>query len=204
MRAGAPLPRLHAVTDERVARRPDLEQILGALAGTGMDLAAHARGKSLSGLEHYNLAIRLSAHPPIRLYVNDRLDIALVAAASGVQLSGTGLPPEAARRFSRDWWIGRSVHSLDQARAAQAEGADYLMVGPMYHTATHPGSAPLGLATLGAIARLGLPVIAIGGVTPEKVRDLRQAGAYGIAAIRAIWDATDPAGAARTMLEAVG
>jgi thiamine monophosphate synthase len=69
------LPRLHAITDERIARRVDLDDILHALAG--IDMAAHARGHALSGREHYDLSVRLAGRPPVRLFVNYRLDIAL-------------------------------------------------------------------------------------------------------------------------------
>lgn len=196
------LPRLHAITDERIARRVDLDHILDALAG--VEMAAHARGHELSGREHYDLSVRLSARPPVRLFVNDRLDIALAAGAEGVQLSRSGLLPVDARRLAPDWWIGCSVHSRDEARTAKDWGADYLLVGPVYHTTTHPTASPLGLLALGAIVQLGLPVIAIGGVTPERARELAGAGAYGVAAIRAIWDAADPQAAARSLLEAVG
>ncbi len=196
------LPRLHAITDERIARRADLDLLLDDLAG--IELAAHARGRSLSGREHYELAVRLSARPPVRLFVNDRLDVALATRAVGVQLSGSGLQPADARRLVPDCWIGRSVHSLDEARAARDSGADYLLAGPVYHTTTHPAATPLGLGALGDIARLGLPVIAIGGVTPERAQDAARAGAYGVAAIRAIWDAPDPRESARALSEAVG
>jgi thiamine-phosphate diphosphorylase len=196
------LPRLHAITDERIARRADLAEILAAL--TDIPLAAHARGHLLSGREHYELAVRLSARSAVRLFVNDRLDIALAGGAEGVQLSRSGLLPVDARRLAPDWWIGCSVHSPDEARTARDWGADYLLVGPVYHTTTHPTASPLGLEALGAIVQLGLPVIAIGGVTPERARELAGAGAYGVAAIRAIWDAADPQAAARSLLEAVG
>jgi thiamine-phosphate diphosphorylase len=195
------LPRLHAITDERIARRVDLEDILAALAG--VDMAAHARGHALSGREHYELSVRLTRRPPVRLFVNDRLDIALAAGAEGVQLSRSGLLPVDARRLAPDWWIGCSVHSRDEARTARDWGADYLLVGPVYHTTTHPTASPLGLEALGTIVQLGLPVIAIGGVTPERARELAGAGVYGVAAIRAIWDAHDPRDAARSLLEAV-
>lgn len=196
------LPRLHAITDERIARRVDLDDLLDSLAG--IEMAAHARGHALSGREQYDLSVRLSGRPPVRLFVNDRLDIALAAGAEGVQLSHAGLLPVDARRLAPDWWIGCSVHSRDEARTARDWGADYLLVGPVYHTTTHPTASPLGLLALGAIVQLGLPVIAIGGVTPDRAHELAGAGAYGVAAIRAIWDAADPHGAARSLLEAVG
>jgi thiamine-phosphate diphosphorylase len=196
-----PLPRLHAITDERIARRPDLSDVAGELAaGGGAQLVFHARGPSLSGLEHYELALRLSGHRPARLFVNDRLDVALAADADGVQLRTDGLTPEDARRLNPEWWIGLSVHDLEQARAAQAVGADYLLVGPVFATPTHGDRAPLGVERLAAIITLGLPVIAIGGVTPARIPELGAAGAYGAAAIRALWDAADPAATVRGMV----
>ncbi|MGH7700077.1 MAG: thiamine phosphate synthase, partial [Gemmatimonadales bacterium] len=92
----------------------------------------------------------------------------------------------------------------DEARAAQTAGADYLVIGPVYATASHPERAPLGPDGFGALAAVGLPAIAIGGVTVERVPELRAAGAYGVAAIRALWDAPDPAATARAMLAALG
>jgi len=197
----APLPRLHAITDERIARSADLDGLAQQLAaGAGAELAFHARGRALTGLEHYDLAVRLSVYPSTRLFVNDRLDVALAASASGVQLGTGSLDPAHARHLDSGWWIGKSVHDLREALAAQAAGADYLLVGPVYRTATHPGREPLGSGPLAEISALGLPVLAIGGVTPERIRELRAAGAYGVAAIRALWDAPDPEAAARSMV----
>ena len=196
------LPRLHAITDERIARRPDLDSIAQRLTdGGGDQLAVHARGRALSGLEHFDLACRLSAHPPARLIVNDRLDVALAARAAGVQLTRSSLEPRNARALDPAWWIGLSVHDLEEATAARAAAPDYLLVGPAFPTATHPDRPSLGLARLAGIVALGLPVIAIGGVTVERIPDLRRAGVHGVAAIRALWDAGDPADAARRMLE---
>jgi thiamine-phosphate pyrophosphorylase len=197
-----PLPRVHAVTDERVARRADLDRAAADLAaGGGAALAFHARGRALSGAAHYDLAARLAACPPARLFVNDRLDVALATHAAGVQLGRGGLTPADARRLDREWWIGVSVHDLSEAEAARTAGADYLLAGTVFPTASHPERAPLGVSGLAAIAALGLPVVAIGGITPARVAAVRAAGAYGVAAIRALWDAPEPDVAARQMLE---
>jgi thiamine-phosphate diphosphorylase len=197
------LPRLHAITDERIARRQDLDTVAQQLAAGGREhLAFHARGRALSGLEHFELASRLGAHAPTCLFVNDRLDVALAVGAAGVQLGQESFAPEDARRLNSEWWIGKSVHDLREAEAAHAGGADYLLVGPVFPTATHPDRAPLGSARLKQIAGLGLPVIAIGGVTPERIPELlAEAAVHGVAAIRALWHAADPADAARRMLE---
>jgi len=200
-----PVPRLHAITDERIARRADLGAVARQLAAAGgEELAFHARGRTLSGLEHYELAVRLSARPPVRLFVNDRLDIALAAGADGVQLRRDSLDPGHARRLNPAWLIGVSVHDLAQARAACAQRPDYLLVGPVFATATHPDAPPLGVERLAEIVLLGLPVIAVGGVTAERIPELATAGAHGVAAIRALWDSADPAAAARRILERLG
>jgi thiamine-phosphate diphosphorylase len=194
---------LHAITDERIARRPDIDVLARALAdGGGSDLAFHARGRELTGLEHYSLSIQLSNLPSF-LFVNDRLDVALAVPSAGVQLGHGSLPVTAARALNPLWWIGKSVHNLAEAEAARTEGADYLVVGPVFATASHPGRAPLGLERLRAIASAvdGLPVLAIGGITADRVREVRASGAYGVAAIRALWDDVEPAEAARRMRE---
>jgi thiamine-phosphate pyrophosphorylase len=194
---------LHAITDERVARRPDFDTVARALAdGGGADLAFHARGRELTGREHYDLAYHLSTLPSV-LFVNDRLDVALAVPAAGVQLGHGSLPVSAARALNPLWWIGKSVHDLAEAEAARTEGADYLVVGPVFATASHPGRTPLGLAGLEVIAKAadGLPMIAIGGITAARVREVRESGAHGVAAIRALWDDAEPATAARRLRE---
>jgi len=198
-----PLARLHAITDERIARRPDVAAVAAALAqGGGSELAFHARGRELTGLEHYGLAVQLSNLPSF-LFVNDRLDVALAVPTAGVQLGHGSLPVSAARALNPLWWIGKSVHDLAEAEAAKTEGADYLVVGPVFATASHPGRSPLGLAQLRQIVAAAgeVPVIAIGGITAERVRAVRSSGAFGVAAIRALWDDAEPAVAARRMRE---
>lgn len=199
-----PLARLHAITDERIARRPDVDDIARELAqGGGSDLAFHARGRDLTGREHYRLADRLAVQPPARLFVNDRLDVALAVPCAGVQLGRASLPVAAARALNPLWWIGRSVHDLAEAEAARLSGADYLVVGPVFATASHPGRPALGLGKLTSIVATAgdLPVIAIGGITAARAQDVKASGAYGVAAIRALWDDADPAAAARRMRE---
>jgi thiamine-phosphate pyrophosphorylase len=81
-----------------------------------------------------------------------------------------------------------------------AEGADFLVVGSVYPTASHPGRAAAGPALIRAAAALGRPVIAIGGMDAARAVEMREAGAWGVAAIRALWDAADPAAAAMALL----
>jgi thiamine-phosphate diphosphorylase len=95
------------------------------------------------------------------------------------------------------------VHSLDEARAAAEEGASWLVAGHVFATATHPDEEGRGLPFVRAIAAVvDVPIIAIGGVRPEHCATLRQAGAYGLAVIRGIWDAANAERAASDYLSA--
>src|SRR4029077_13357809 len=109
------------------------------------------------------------------------------------------LDPGDARRLDTRWWIGKSVHTQAEAEATHTAGADYLLAGPVFPTATHPSRAALEPAALSAIVALGLPVIAIGGITPGRATSLKAAGVYGVAAIRAFWDTVDGPDAARRL-----
>jgi thiazole tautomerase (transcriptional regulator TenI) len=117
-----------------------------------------------------------------------------------VQLAKDDLTPADARRVLSRGWIGRSVHSIEEADAAVREGADFLVVGSIYRTASHPGRSAVGLRLVREAAGLSRPVIAIGGITPERAIEVKEAGAYGVAAISALWLASDPAAATLAML----
>jgi thiamine-phosphate diphosphorylase len=134
------------------------------------------------------------------VFVSGRPDIAAALGANGVQLAQDDLTPADARRVLRHGWIGRSVHSLHNAETAVSEGADFLVVGSVYETASHPGQPAVGLTLVRETAGLGRPVIAIGGITPERAIEVKDAGAYGVAAISALWLASDPAAATLAML----
>jgi thiamine-phosphate pyrophosphorylase len=196
--ARRPLPRLHAITDAGVLALADLGVRAAALAAGGSAVALHARDRGATTRALVAAAERLAAlarPPEAAVFVNGRPDVAAAIGATGVQLGRSDLSPRDAGRVFPHGWIGRSVHSVEEASAARDEGADYLMVGTIYPTPSHPGRQA-GLPLVEACAGLGLPVIAIGGVTVERVPELLGAGAYGVAAIRALWHAPDPAKAA--------
>jgi thiamine-phosphate pyrophosphorylase len=92
------------------------------------------------------------------------------------------------------------VHTIEEARVAVEEEADFLVVGSIYETPSHQGRPASGPGLVREVARFGRPVIAIGGVTPERALELKAAGAYGVAAIRALWQVADPAAATLAML----
>ena len=120
------------------------------------------------------------------ILVNDRLDVALAAGAAGVHLPGSSVPaPLMRRRLPPGFLLGRSVHSASEAaRVAAGGGVDYLTMGTVYASASKPGRVPCGLGALAAAARaVRLPVLAIGGVTVDNMREVMNAGAAGAAAI---------------------
>jgi thiamine-phosphate diphosphorylase len=198
-----PLPRVHAFTDSYTLRDPDFGIHAAAIAagGPGVALHARARGESTAFLTLLTLRLLALARPPeAAVLVSGRSDLAAAVGAGGVQLASEDLAPADARRILRLGWIGRSVHSLDEAQTAICEGCDFLVVGNIYETETHPGRPAAGLSLVRETVQLGAPVIAIGGITRERVAEVRSAGAYGVAAIRALWHAPDPAAATLAFL----
>jgi thiamine-phosphate diphosphorylase len=199
-----PLPRLHAVTDARIRALADLGVRAAAIAAGGSAVALHARDHSATAADLAALADRfvtLTLPAESATIVSGRADIARAVGAHGVQLAAGDPDPRDIRAMFGGLWIGRSVHSLSEAESAVAEGADYLVLGSVYPTPSHPGRAPIGVEVVRAVSALGVPVVAIGGITLQNVREVRDAGAYGIAAIRALWDAEDPARATMAFLD---
>ena len=201
--ATRPLARLHAVTDARVLALPDLGVRAAAVAAAGPAVALHARDRTAGGAALARAALRLQAlarPPEAALVVSGRPDLAAAIGAHGVQLGAGDLTPADARRLLPHGWIGRSVHDAGEAALAVEEGADFLVVGAIYPTSSHPGRPGAGLDLVRAVAALGRPVIAIGGIDAARAAAVRDAGAYGVAAIGALWDSADPAGAALALL----
>jgi thiamine-phosphate diphosphorylase len=129
---------------------------------------------------------RLVASSTAPVLVSSRVDVALATGAAGVHLPERDLPAGEARRLLGERLIGRSVHSLDAAVEAERQGADYVVFGPVFPTATHPESPGAGLEALRAVAgALAIPVLAIGGIDDARARECLEAGAAGFAAIRA-------------------
>jgi thiamine-phosphate pyrophosphorylase len=137
------------------------------------------------------------------LIVNDRVDVALAAGADGVQLGEKSIPVEAARSVARDrLLIGRSVHSVEGAR--EAASADFLVLGTIYPSATHPGSPVGGLPLVRDVVRAtDAEVVGIGGITAANAGDVLTAGATGVAVVGAILGAPDPFWAAVELRRAI-
>jgi thiamine-phosphate pyrophosphorylase len=163
-----------------------LEQISGA-ARAGVQLI-QLRERDLAGRELADLtrqAIAAVHGTPARVLVNDRLDVALAARAAGVHLRSTSFPPSCVRRIApRGFLVGCSIHSAAEAVARAAEGADYLVFGPVFDTPSKPGIAGTGLDALADVVRAtSVPVLALGGLTRIRIPEVLAMGAAGFAGI---------------------
>ncbi|MGE5257746.1 MAG: thiamine phosphate synthase [Hyphomicrobiales bacterium] len=199
---------LYLVTDRGLSRgRATLDIVRAAVRG-GVT-CVQLREKTCSTREFIAeaLAIRdfLKSHD-IPLIINDRVDVALAVGADGVHLGQTDMPLAMARSvLGRSHIIGISAESLRDAAEAEAGGADYLGVSPIFATATKTDTAaPLSLEGLRAIRRtVKLPLIAIGGVGASNAADVMASGADGVAVVSAIVTAADPEFAAREIARQV-
>jgi thiamine-phosphate diphosphorylase len=165
-----------------------LVQRIGAAARAGTHLI-QIRQSPLEALALSRLVERALAAiegTGARLLVNDRLDVALAAGAHGVHLRGDSMAAARVRAVAPPAFvIGRSVHSVDEAVAAERDGGlDYLLFGTVFPTASKPGAAAAGVETLArACAAVALPVLAIGGMTASTLAPVARAGAAGFAAV---------------------
>lgn len=202
------LPRLHVlVGDAQVADPAFGARAVEMQDRCGSSLALHLRLRVTPVRRRIEIAEALEEGAVENdgwLVVNRRLDIALAVGADAVQLGAGALPIGAVREVAGDsLYVGASVHDLPFADSQRLAGADYLVAGSVYETPSHRGDAPAGLALIERIAPMDLPVIAIGGVTRERVREVIGAGAAGVAVVRAVWEAPDPAAAAADLCEAL-
>lgn len=202
------LPRLHLVTNDEVIGRAEFTGVAEELLSAGgARLALHLRARGASGRRMYELARRLveSARATASvLLVNDRLDVGMAVGADGVQVGSTGLATSDARRLlGPDRVLGVSVHSASAAEEARADGADFILAGTLFASASHPGRAGSGTEWLRQAGVEITPVIGIGGITLERVPEVLAAGAYGVAVIRAVWDAQRPREAVLRLVNAL-
>jgi thiamine-phosphate pyrophosphorylase len=194
--------RLYVITDERVGRgRSHLQIAERAILG-GAD-AIQLRDKEASGGRLFGVALglrRLTREAKIPFIVNDRLDVAMAVDADGVHVGQDDLPASVARRILGPGKIlGVSAETVEEALAAQKDGADYLGVGPVFEArgTKADAGAPLGLELIARIRKgCSLPIVAIGGINAENARSVREAGADAVAVISAIASADDIAQAA--------
>jgi len=200
--------RLLVVTDRHQTNGrplvPLLQRVVNAVAP-----AIQLRERDLSARELLTLAREVqvvTASRRSQLLINDRIDVALALEGVGVHLRSNSLPVTVARQMlGTQRLLGISAHSVEEAVQAASQGADYIVLGPIYETPSKQlFGPPLGVHTLEKACRLvRIPIIGIGGVTSARAREMRRAGAFGAAVITAIFGAADVELAARELLDAV-
>ena len=191
-------PRLHVVTDDEILARYDFEQRARDVleAGRG-SLAFHLRGPRTDGRRLHDLGVALK-EPASRsgsiLVVNDRVDVTLAVGLDGVQLGRRSLPGGDVRRLKGSGVIGLSCHDEGDIAAARTFDASWVILGNVYETNSHPGRRGLGLDLVRTLVEMAgpVPVVAIGGVTPDRVEGVLHAGAWGVAVLSGVWGVGSP------------
>jgi thiamine-phosphate pyrophosphorylase len=204
MAEGWPRYDLYVITDTTLVPGRTHPEIARAAFEGGAD-AIQIRDKSSPAINLCRAVAEIQ--PQARKYgavliVNDRVDVALVEGADGAHVGQEDLPAREARRLlPRPAILGVSAGSIEEARKAARDGADYIGVGPVFSTGTKPDAGePLGLEKFAAIARaVGIPTIAIGGLSLDNIAAVIAAGAGGVAVVSAIVTADDMAAAARAL-----
>ena len=200
--------RLLLVTDRQQTKGRPLVSVLAQALKAGRP-SIQLRERDLCAKELLALADeiqQLTGPRGVQLVINDRLDVALSLEGAGLHLRSNSLPVSVARRLIGPRRVlGASVHSVKEAVEADAGGADYIVLGPIYDTPSKQRyGPPLGLSALeGAARAVRVPIVGIGGVTAARARDMRLAGAFGVAVVTAVLSADDVEGATRALLDAV-
>lgn len=201
---------LYVITwQDRERRRSHLEVAEAALLGGARVI--QLRGKELGGKELYRLALGIKEMIIARgqealFIVNDRVDVALAAGADGVHLGQEDLPPEIARKLvGEEVIIGVSAGSIEEAVKAEAAGADYLGVGPIFPTPSKQDAGlPIGIDGLVKIRdAVSIPIVAIGGINEVNMEEVLKAGVEGVAVISAVAGAEDMTTAARRLAQII-
>jgi thiamine biosynthesis protein ThiS len=199
------IPVLHVIcTDDEIEREDAVARMTAVLRAGGPSIALHLRPRRASARRCRDLARALSTSGDRTggwIVINGRIDVAMLVDADAVQLGRGALPIEAARALlDARCAIGVSVHSEAEARRADAVGADFLLMGTIFSTPSHPGTAGSGVSEIRACAGMNAPLIAIGGIDETRIAAVMEAGAAGVAVIRAVWEEDDPAAAASRLV----
>ena len=188
------VPKALAISDRASLPGSDLVDWARRLVIAGVE-AIQVREKDLSGKDLYALASRMrSVRPAIEtLSINGRLDVALASNASGVHLPESSAPLARIRGRYPELLLGKSCHTLEQVADALKAGADYVTYGPVFAPLSKVSSLPpVGLEELGTACSIGIPVLALGGVTAERLQGIASTGCVGYCGYRSLSCAGGP------------
>ena len=198
-----PSPCLCLVTNRQLIGCEEMLGVIKESVRGGVNMV-QLREKDLPGRRLADLSSRLSEviSSETFLIVNERIDVAAISESHGVQMGEEGLSTDVARAMlGEECLVGRSVHSVDGAKIAEKEGADFLLVGTMFPSSTHPGEAAAGPRLITMITSVcSLPIIGIGGINESNVASVIEAGAQGVAVISGILKSSDPNLTARNLM----
>jgi thiamine-phosphate pyrophosphorylase len=200
--------RLLVVTDRHQTNgRPLVSLLQRVLTAAGPVIQIRERDLSAGELVALAREVQTVTTPRrSQLLINDRIDVALALEGVGVHLRSNSLPVTIARQLlGVERLLGISVHTIEEAVEAESQGADYIILGPIYETPSKRSfGPPLGIHTLEQACRLvRIPIVGIGGVTRARASEMRDAGAFGVAVIRAILGAADVESATHELLDAM-
>jgi len=198
---------LYVILDRSVAGGRQLPDLLGAVLAGGCRLV-QLREKTMPLDELLALARQLARQcreADARFIVNDRADLALACGADGLHVGQDDLPAHEARALLRPGMIlGVSTHDPEQARRATADGADYVAVGSIFPTTTKAGFQLVGPDLIRRVRpEVSVPIVGIGGITPDNAAAVLEAGADAVAVISAVCSAADPEASTRRFLERI-
>ena len=198
-----PLPPLYVVTDRHQTGEDRLLRILGdIIPEQGMMVQIRERDLGSRELLRFVEAVHRLAHSfRVPCLINDRVDLVLATQAAGVHLRSDSMPTKEARKcLGTGYLIGKSVHSAEEALQSEKEGADFVVLGPVYETPSkRQYGPPLGVPVIREASRhCTIPVYAIGGMTPSRVENVMASGAAGVAVVSSIFQAASPREAVTT------
>lgn len=207
------LPRLHVIAGDGIISAADYRERIGpVLRVGGRSIAVHLRARTVHAARLFDAARWLAETACATgslAVVNDRLDVALAAGAGGIHLREDSLAPEDVRQIAgraavdaRGLRVGRSIHDARQAAMYRADLLDYLVLGTVYATPSHPERESLGLSAVADAVRLAsVPVLAIGGIVPATLPKVLAEGAHGAVVLSGVWAADRPPDAVSRYLE---
>ena len=198
--------RLYLVTDRHQTMGRPLLSVVGRAVRAGV-CAVQLRERDLPIRDLLVLATEFQSEmSAAKLFINDRVDVALALDTHGVHLREGSMPTPAVRRLLHPrQLLGRSVHSLDGVASAERDGADFVVLGPIYDTPSKQAyGPPLGLGVLEqAVCTTRMPIFAIGGITAARAREVRGAGGFGVAVLSSILSATNVEKATEALCAAI-
>ena len=187
--------KVYLITDLRQFP-PDkhLTVVESALKGGVRDIQLREKDMPLDGLLSLAIVLRqITERYGARLYINDRVDVALMVDADGVHLPETGLPPNEVKARYPHLLVGVSTHSKDGAQRAQADGADFITFGPVFDTPSkRKYGPPQGLGQLAEVVSMArIPVLALGGIKLDNIPSAMETGAWGVGLISGVWNSSN-------------